>query len=165
MSKLLFRSTASYKSTMREKHIIVRVVDYLPTLFLARKCGRPVDLLVRVPLSTLSSNPSDSKLLETNKKLIEPYKLNWKTLINARYFLVPKRNFGLSRRNPDFGHKRFRTQTYVAETFVVGCMLFCMFVVIIDWRTLKENYGIDILPSFLYVSLTQTGVDGDNRVI
>ena len=71
---------------MNQKHILVRVVDYLPTLFLARKCGRPVELLVRVPVSTLSNNLNDTKLLNANKRLIEPYKLNWKTLREANFW-------------------------------------------------------------------------------
>ena len=150
---------------MNQKHILVRVVDYLPTLFLARKCGRPVELLVRVPVSTLSNNLNDTKLLNANKRLIEPYKLNWKTLVNARYFLVPKRNFGLGRRNPDFGHKRFRTQTYVLESFAYFSLITIMMICLIDWRKLKEDYGIDILPRYLYVSWTQTGITGDNVVI
>ena len=164
MSKLLFRSTASYKSTMKEKHILVRVVDYLPTLFLARKCGRPVDLLVRVPVSTLSCNPNDSKLLKANKILIEPYKLNWKTLINARYFLVPKRNFGLGRRNPDFGHKSFRVQTHLMEAFAFFSILIILVMCLVDWRKLKEDYGIEILPLYLYKAFTQANIDGDGRV-
>ena len=164
MSKLLYRSIAPVGSKMSEKHILIRVIDYLPTLLLTRKYGKPVDLLVRVPLSSLTSTSINSKLLSANKQKIELYKLNWKTLNNARFFYVPKRNFGLSRQNPPFGHAKIPGRIQFLEAFILVFGVTMMLTCFVDWRKLKEDYGIDPLPSFVYDAYTNAPVDVDGKV-
>ena len=71
MSKLLHRSIAPFTSRTSEKHIWIRVLDNsLPAVFLTRKIGRPVDVLVSVPVSKLSCNANKDKLNVENYKSI-----------------------------------------------------------------------------------------------
>ena len=164
MSKLLHRSIAPFTSKTCEKHIWIRVLDTnLPAVLLSRKLGSPVDVLVRVPVSKLSSNAKNDTFNVANCKKIEPYKLSWQTMNNAKFFVVPKRDFGLSRKNPAFGHARFKGIFWEPLFFFVSIHL--ILSLFIDWRRLKEEYGIDILPTWLYTALVQTGIDGDGRVI
>ena len=164
MSKLLHRSIPPCASKMITKYIWIRAPDCLPTVFLTRKFGRPVDLLVRVPASTLSNKSNNLKLKNSSSKPTDHHRLNFKQLSNVKYCFVPKRNFGLSRKNPPFGHQRIKGNLLWMEPFVMLVGFTLMFIPFLDWRRIKEEYGIDILPKFMYDAYTQTGVDGDGRV-
>lgn len=164
MSKLLQRSITPCASKMIEKYIWIRAPDYLPTVLLTRKFGRPVDLLIRVPASTLSNNSNNLKPKMLNYESSKHHRFNCKQLSNVKFCFVPKRNFGLSRKNPPFGHQRIKGNLLWMEPLTLGIGFTLMFIPFLDWRRIKEEYGIDILPKFMYDALTKTGVDGDGRV-
>lgn len=66
-----------------------------------------------------------------------------------------RRGFGRGKRDPPFGHSKF---TPPFAGFELGVMVFafvCLMIGLLDWRRLKDEYGIDILPEFLYRQLTQ----------
>jgi hypothetical protein len=76
---------------------------------------------------------------------------------------VPRRNFGLGRKDPAFGHARFHGRINWVEPAVFGAFFICIISLFIDWRKLKEEYEINILPDVLYRGMTQ-GIDSEGQV-
>ena len=50
------------------------------------------------------------------------------------------------------------------EAFAFFSILIILVMCLVDWRKLKEDYGIEILPLYLYKAFTQANIDGDGRV-
>lgn len=146
-----------------QEHIWFRVLGNNCSVPLERAVGKPFDLLVRVPASTLSNNVAQTNSTPFTYKNIQQFEFNHANLKNIRFLLVPKRKFGLGRKDPQFGHARFRGRIQFVEPFVFGMFFLSLTIVFIDWQKLKEEYGIDILPEFLYKGFTQM-VDADGQV-
>jgi len=128
----------------------------------ARAVGKPFDLLIRIPASTLSNNVAQDNCKEiTNSN--QHCEFNRRTLKNIKFLLVPRRNFGLGRKDPPFGHARFHGRINWLEPAVFAAFFITITSLFVDWRTLKEQYGINILPDVLSRAMTQ-GVDSEGQV-
>ena len=64
--------------------------------------------------------------------------------------MVLSRDFGRSKKLPPFGHSKPKKPKYLFHVLfmatTISLLIFCM----VDWATLKEVYGIEVLPQFLY---------------
>ena len=163
MSKLLAQTIRPLTfGRLGQEHVWIRVPEYHPATFLTRTAGKPLDLLIRVPLSTLSKRSHPYDIKDYNRYPTHN-EINWKTLQNARCFLMPRRSFGLNRKDPPFGHARWKGRINWVEPLVFAVLGAALFVGFIDWRKLKEDYGINILPELMYKGMVY-GIDGENRV-
>ena len=167
MSYLLSRQLTQLKfGSSTQKHIWFRVPErQFPVTFLSRIIGKPFDILIRVPVSTLSKQPqiSQNENIKSQNQVIFKYVSNWNESQSTRFLLLPRRRFGLGRKDPPFGHAKIPGRINWVEPFVYFMFLLAMLSVVIDWRKLKEEYGIDILPRFFYTAFTR-GNDGDGTV-
>ena len=167
MSYLLSRQLTQLKfGSSAQKHIWLRVLEpQFPVSFFSRIIGKPFDILIRVPISTLSKQPqiSQNENIEGRNQVIFKYVSNWNELQNTRFLLLPRRRFGLGRKDPPFGHAKIPGRINWLEPFVYLMFFLAMLSVLIDWRKLKEEFGIDILPRFFYTAFTR-GHDGDGTV-
>ena len=145
-----------------QEHIWCRVLGNNYTVSSARAAGKPFDLLIRIPASTLSNNVAQDNWKEiTNNN--QHCEFNRRTLKNIKFLLVPRRNFGLGRKDPPFGHARFHGRINWLEPAVFAAFFITITSLFVDWRTLKEQYGINILPDVMYRAMTQ-GVDSEGQV-
>ena len=165
MRGLLYRSIRPLTVCRNgQEHIWFRVPGNNNLVSSARVAGKPFDLLIRVPASTLSNNKTNFNSKENTSCNIQPWEFNSRTLQNVKFLLVPRRKFGLGRKDPPFGHAKFRGRIVWVEPLVFAVFFITLTSLFIDWRTLKEEYGITILPDVIYRAMTQ-GIDGEGQVI
>ena len=152
----------------KQDHVWIRLLQgQFPSSSASRTSRNQVHLLVRIPLCDLSKKPS--QYLQQNTGVNYRYLHNNVNVISKtslehiRLFLVPNRRFGLGRKDPPFGHARPPGRINWLEPFVFFAFGFALLSLWIDWRKLKEEYGIDILPRVFYRAFTETS-DGDGTV-
>ena len=164
MRGLLYRSLRPLTGCRSgQEHIWFRIPGNNYAVSSARVSEKPFDLLIRVPASTLSTNIAQSNSKDITSSNIQQCEFSRRTLQNVKFLLVPRRNFGLGRKDPAFGHARFHGRINWVEPAVFGAFFICIISLFIDWRKLKEEYGINILPDVLYRGMTQ-GIDSEGQV-
>ena len=147
-----------------QEHIWFRVPGNNKPVASSRIAGKPFDLLIRVPVSTLSNSTANVNSKENTSSNIKLRQFNSRTLQNVKFLLVPRRQFGLGRKDPPFGHARFHGRIVWVEPLVFGVFFLTITCLFIDWRKLKEEYGLTILPDVMYRAMTQ-GTDSEGQVI
>ena len=152
----------------KQDYVWIRLLQrQFPSPLCSRISRNQFHLLIRLPLSESLKNPSrylqqentglNHRNLHNNVNLISKLSLE-----HVRLFLVPNRRFGLGRKDPPFGHANPPARINWVEPLVFWAFALAFLSLFIDWRKLKEKYGIDILPRLLYKGLTQ-GIDGDGN--
>ena len=163
MSKQLFqrmRPVAVDRSL--QGHVWFRVLQSYP--FICRNYSKSYDLLIRVPVVKTSLN-LDSQFKGNQPFVVNIKEYDYKISQKLRFLLVPSRQFGLGRKDPPFGHAKFTGRIRWTEPLFFSLIGLSMFIFFMDWRKLKEEYGIKILPDFLYQGITESGVGADGQAV